>query len=50
VLERLEPMPVEALLMAGRELVQGLRRLSPDLTVEAGLLSAAEACRPVDLG
>ena len=50
VLERLDPMPVEALLMAGRELVQGLRRLSPDLTVEAGLLSAAEAYRPVDLG
>jgi DNA/RNA-binding domain of Phe-tRNA-synthetase-like protein len=50
VLERLDPMPVEALLLAGRELVAGLRRLSPGLTAEAGLLSAGEAWRPVDLG
>jgi DNA/RNA-binding domain of Phe-tRNA-synthetase-like protein len=50
VLERLDPMPEEALLLAGRELVAGLRRLSPGLTAEAGLLSAGEAWRPVDLG
>ena len=50
VLERLDPMPIEALLLAGQELAAGLRRLSPGLRAEAGLLSASDAYRPVDLG
>ena len=33
VLERLDPMPLEALLEAGQDLINGLRRLSPDLRV-----------------
>lgn len=33
VLERLDPMPVAALQDAGRMLVDGLRRISPDLTL-----------------
>jgi DNA/RNA-binding domain of Phe-tRNA-synthetase-like protein len=33
VLERLEPMPIEALLHAGQTLTAGLRRLSPGLAV-----------------
>lgn len=33
VLERLDPMPVEALQDAGRMLVGGLRRISPDLAL-----------------
>ena len=33
VLERLDPMPLEALLEAGQDLIDGLRRLSPDLRV-----------------
>lgn len=33
VLERLDPMPIEALLDAGQVLITGLRRLSPDLQV-----------------
>lgn len=37
VLERLEPMPVEALMEAGRGLVAGLRRLAPDLALSVRL-------------
>lgn len=33
VLERLDPMPIQALLDAGQALITGLRRLSPDLQV-----------------
>lgn len=32
VLERLDPMPTEALLEAGERLIEGLRRLSPDVS------------------
>lgn len=39
VLERLEPMPVDALRQAGHELVDGLRRLSPGLTAKVELLA-----------
>ena len=38
VLERLDPMPLHALLDAGNELVDGLRRLSPGLTARIDLL------------
>lgn len=40
VLERLDPMPVEALLDAGRILVGGLRRISPDLTLSICMFDA----------
>ena len=33
VLERLDPMPVETLLEAGQTLIDGLRRLSPDVRI-----------------
>lgn len=38
VLERLEPMPLEALAEAGEALVSGLRRLSPTLTAVVATL------------
>ncbi|MCZ0812217.1 hypothetical protein N5A93_08240 [Roseovarius sp. EGI FJ00037] len=33
VLERLDPMPIEALMQAGEDLIVGLQRLSSDLNV-----------------
>lgn len=41
VLERLEPMPHEALIGAGRDLLSGLRRLGPALTATALLFDLA---------
>lgn len=41
VLERLDPMPVEALLDAGRMLVDGLRRIAPELALSVEMLDAA---------
>lgn len=38
VLERLDPMPLEALVEAGDAIVEGLRRLSPTVVVETTLL------------
>lgn len=38
VLERLEPMPIDALLAAGQDLIDGLRQLSPDVEVTQGLI------------
>jgi DNA/RNA-binding domain of Phe-tRNA-synthetase-like protein len=40
VLERLDPMPVTALLDAGRMLTDGLRQTAPDLTASARMFSA----------
>lgn len=40
VLERLDPMPVEALQDAGRMLVGGLRRISPDLALSVHAFDA----------
>jgi DNA/RNA-binding domain of Phe-tRNA-synthetase-like protein len=40
VLERLDPMPIEALERAGDELIEGLGRLSPDIRTSTLLLSA----------
>ena len=40
VLERLDPMPVEALLDAGRMLVGGLRRISPKLALSVCMFDA----------
>lgn len=39
VLERLAPMPLDALMEAGDALVDGLKRLSPSLEVKTGLLT-----------
>ncbi|MDP2082019.1 B3/4 domain-containing protein [Pseudotabrizicola sp.] len=41
VLERLDPMPVEALLDAGRMLIAGLRRTAPELAVSTKVFGAA---------
>lgn len=41
VLERLDPMPVEALLDAGRMLVDGLRRIAPELALSVQMFDAA---------
>ncbi|MCR8723724.1 B3/B4 domain-containing protein [Frigidibacter sp. ROC022] len=41
VLERLDPMPQTSLLQAGQALTDGLRRLSPDLTVSVLQFDAA---------
>ena len=41
VLERLDPMPIEALLDAGQALITGLRRLAPGLVVSAMQIDAA---------
>lgn len=41
VLERLAPMPIAALLQAGRDLIDGLRRLSPDLQVSVQQIDMA---------
>jgi DNA/RNA-binding domain of Phe-tRNA-synthetase-like protein len=41
VLERLDPMPVEALLDAGRMLMGGLRRISPELTLSVWMFDVA---------
>jgi DNA/RNA-binding domain of Phe-tRNA-synthetase-like protein len=38
VLERLEPMPVDALLQAGESLVEGVRKLAPHAEVTARLI------------
>jgi DNA/RNA-binding domain of Phe-tRNA-synthetase-like protein len=38
VLERLDPMPIDALVEAGDAIVAGLRRLAPDVVVETTLL------------
>ncbi|UAL08574.1 B3/4 domain-containing protein [Caulobacter segnis] len=38
VLERLEPMPIEALRQAAAELVEGLKRLGPNVTASTVLL------------
>lgn len=38
VLERLEPMPLAALIAAGEELVEGLRRLGPDGSIRQSLI------------
>lgn len=40
VLERLDPMPVAALLQAGRMLADGLRRLAPELRLSVHLFDA----------
>jgi DNA/RNA-binding domain of Phe-tRNA-synthetase-like protein len=40
VLERLDPMPIEALLAAGDELLAGVRTLSPGATVTTRLMQA----------
>lgn len=40
VLERLDPMPLEALLRAGKDLIAGLRRLSPDVTFSVLMFDA----------
>ncbi len=40
VLERLEPMPLEALQQAGLELMQGLCALSPNAQISATLIDA----------
>ena len=40
VLERLDPMPVEALLDAGRMLVGGLRRIAPELALSVCMFDA----------
>jgi DNA/RNA-binding domain of Phe-tRNA-synthetase-like protein len=38
IIERLEPMPIEALQAAGGELTAGLRRLQPDVSVTVTLI------------
>ncbi|GLQ88786.1 B3/B4 domain-containing protein [Dyella flagellata] len=43
VLERLDPMPIEALLKAGEQLVEGLRRLSPEVRTSQLYLDASTA-------
>ncbi|MGH9348559.1 MAG: hypothetical protein ACRD26_14970, partial [Vicinamibacterales bacterium] len=40
VLERLDPMPIAALVEAGDALVEGLRRLAPDAAVSTEILRA----------
>lgn len=40
VLERLDPMPLDALHQAGSVLAEGLRRLSPDVRISTVLLTA----------
>lgn len=40
ILERLDPMPVEAFLDAGRVLVGGLRRISPELALSVRMFDA----------
>jgi DNA/RNA-binding domain of Phe-tRNA-synthetase-like protein len=42
VLERLDPMPLDALRAAGEALVEGVRRLSPDARISTRLLAAPE--------
>lgn len=42
VLERLDPMPIEALVEAGDALMEGLRRLAPDAAVSTTVLRARE--------
>jgi len=39
VLERLDPMPIDALRRAGAELIEGLKRLSPDVRTSTLLLA-----------
>lgn len=41
VLERLDPMPIQALLDAGQALIKGLRRLTPDLQVSVQQFDAS---------
>ena len=43
VLERLDPMPIEVLLDAGRILVGGLRRISPELAVSLRLFDTVNS-------
>jgi DNA/RNA-binding domain of Phe-tRNA-synthetase-like protein len=43
VIERLAPMPVEALTEAGATLVAGLRAMTPDIRTDSILLSAQDA-------
>jgi DNA/RNA-binding domain of Phe-tRNA-synthetase-like protein len=38
VLERLEPMPIEALLQAGESLVEGVRRLATHAEITTSLI------------
>ena len=38
ILERLDPMPVSALMRAGDDLIAGLKRLSPSLQASSLLL------------
>lgn len=46
VLERLDPMPTEALLEAGERLIEGLRRLSPDVrTTQLYIAEASQSIR-----
>lgn len=42
ILERLDPMPIAALLQAGDDLIAGLKRLSPSLQVSSLLLHQRE--------
>ncbi len=43
VLERLDPMPVDALLDAGRMLVRGLRKIAPELALSVQVFDAGNA-------
>lgn len=42
VLERLEPMPMAALIAAGQDLVRGLKQIAPEAEVVASLFDAAD--------
>jgi DNA/RNA-binding domain of Phe-tRNA-synthetase-like protein len=46
VLERLEPMPIEALLEAGENLIEGLQRLSPGVRTSRLYLDASGRSAP----
>lgn len=47
MLERLEPMPLDALHEAGEQLIEGLRRLSPEVRISQRRLDAS-ACLAID--